>query len=64
MNKSATSEKILKFGSFEIEIIPCNNGRRSDVVGNTFSLADNETKNANGTSQRHMVKYAITSENG
>ena len=44
--------------------LPCNNGRRSDVVGNTFSLADNETKNANGTSQRHMVKYAITSENG
>ena len=47
-----------------INYIPCSNGLRSDVVGRTFSLADNETKNANGTSQRHIVKYAMTSENG
>ena len=36
--------------------LPCNNGLRSDVVGKTFSFADNDTKNAKGTSQRHNVK--------
>jgi len=37
-----------------------NNGLVSATVGKTFSLADRDTKRANGTSQRHRVKYAIT----
>ena len=40
---------------------PESSGLRSEaVVGRTFSLADRETKKANGTSQRNRVKYAIT----
>jgi hypothetical protein len=30
------------------------------MVGRTFSLADSETKKANGTNHWHSVKYAIT----
>jgi len=37
-----------------------NNGLLSATVGKTFSLAERDTKRANGTSQRHRVKYAIT----
>jgi hypothetical protein len=37
-----------------------NNGLVSATVGKTFSLAERDTKRANGTSQRHKVKYAIT----
>ena len=39
-----------------------NNGLVSATVGKTFSLAERDTKRANGTSQRHRVKYAITCE--
>jgi hypothetical protein len=37
-----------------------NNGLVSATVGKMFSLAERDTKRANGTSQRHRVKYAIT----
>jgi hypothetical protein len=37
-----------------------NNGLVSATVGKIFSLAERETKRANGTSQRQRVKYAIT----
>ena len=36
--------------------VPWSKGRLSEVVGSTFSLADKETKNEKGTSQRHNVK--------
>lgn len=32
----------------------------SVTVGNTLSLADSETKSANGTNHKHKVKYPIT----
>ncbi len=35
-------------------------GLLSARVGNTFSLADREMKNMNGTSHTHMVKYPKT----
>lgn len=31
-----------------------------EVVGKTYSLADKDTKNANGTNHRQRVKYAST----
>ena len=38
-------------------VLPDKRGLFSPVnVGRTFSLADNETKNVNGTIQRHSVK--------
>jgi hypothetical protein len=37
-----------------------NNGFVSAIVGKMFSLAERETKRANGTSQRQRVKYEIT----
>jgi hypothetical protein len=36
--------------------LPESRGFLSPSVGKTFSFADNETKNAKGTSQRHKVK--------
>lgn len=30
------------------------------MVGKTFSFADKDTKNENGTIHKHMVKYART----
>ena len=39
-----------------VDFLPAMRGIRSDVVGSTFSLADNETKKAKGTSHRHSVK--------
>lgn len=32
----------------------------SAVVGKTLSLADKDTKRANGTNHKYKVKYAIT----
>ena len=32
----------------------------AEAVGSTFSLADNDTKNAKGSSHIHRVKYANT----
>ena len=40
--------------------LPERSGFLSAIVGNIFSLAESETKKANGTNHRHKVKYAIT----
>jgi hypothetical protein len=37
-----------------------NNGFVSAIVGKMFSLAERDTKRANGTSQWQRVKYEIT----
>ena len=55
-------EKAIPFSRHENEdCSPESSGLRSeDVVGRTFSLAERETKKANGTSHRNRVKYVIT----
>lgn len=39
-----------------------NNGLRSLIVGSTLSLAFNDTKSANGTTHKQIVKYPSTWE--
>ena len=39
-----------------MEILPLSSCAAVDAVGKTFSLADRETKNANGRIHRQMVK--------
>lgn len=40
-------------------LLPWRSGFLSSVVGRTFSLAESDTKKANGTSHRQSVKYAM-----